>query len=316
MRKSWRSLIKAAVSICLIAVIVYLAGVDRILEQLAGLVLPLFILAVALEQLGVALSARKWQLLLAAKHEDVPFLQTWKYYYIGTFFNAFLPTSVGGDAVKAHAFSKQVSRREESYASVVMDRLTGLMAVVTIGSGALLVGWPLVDATARLLALPILALPLVLLVVLFFTDWIDCLLQLPFLQRFAGARRFVGDVYRAVRGYRSSRRVLLPVMAISLCYHVLLILVNVTLARALGLNVAISYFFVFIPVAEILVFLPVTIQGFGLREGTYVTLFSSVGVGSAAAFSLGFSDQLVKLVGSIIGGLVYLGHTLRATMSP
>lgn len=316
MRNSWRSLAKAAVSICLIAIIVYLTGVDRIREQLAGLLLPLFALAVALEQLGVALSAKKWQLLLTAKRERVPFLQAWKYYYIGTFFNVFLPTSVGGDAVKAHVFSKQLQRREESYASVIMDRLTGLVAVVAIGSGALLAGWHLIDATARLLALPILVLPLALLVILFFTDWIDRLLQLRFLHRFSRARCFIHEVYTALRAYASRPRALLPVMAISLCYHLLLVLVNVTLSRALGLDMAVSYFFVFIPVAEILVFLPVTVQGFGVREGTYVTLFSSVGVGSAAAFSLGFSDQLVKLVGNLVGGLVYLGHSLRVTAAP
>lgn len=316
MRKTWRYLVNAAVSIVLIAVIIMLTGVDRITGQLAGLALPVFVLAVLLEQLGVALSAKKWQLLLEAKREQVPFLQAWKYYYIGTFFNAFLPTSVGGDVVKAHVFSKQLRRREEGYASVVMDRLTGLIAVVAIGSLALLAGWPLVDPTARLLALPILALPFLALLALFFTDWTDRLLQLSFLQRFHRVQQFVHDVYKALRAYRSHRRVLLPVMALSLCYHLLLILVNVTLAWALGLTIAVSYFFVFIPVAEILVFLPVTVQGFGVREGTYVTLFSSVGVGSAAAFSLGFSDQLVKLVGNLVGGLVYLGHSLRATAAP
>ncbi len=316
MRKTWRYLVNAAVSIVLIAVIIMLTGVDRITGQLAGLALPVFVLAVLLEQLGVALSAKKWQLLLTAKREQVPFLQAWKYYYIGTFFNAFLPTSVGGDVVKAHVFSKQLQRREEGYASVVMDRMTGLVAVVAIGSLALLAGWPLVDPTARLLALPILVLPFLALIVLFFTGWTERLLQLSFLQRFHRVQRFVHDVYKALRAYRMHRRVLLPVMALSVCYHLLLILVNVTLAWALGLDIAISYFFVFIPVAEILVFLPVTVQGFGVREGTYVTLFSSVGVGSAAAFSLGFSDQLVKLVGNLVGGLVYLGHSLRATAAP
>lgn len=159
-------------------------------------------------------------------------------------------------------------------------------------------------------------MPFLALLALFFTDWTDRLLQLSFLQRFHRVQGFVHDVYKALRAYRSHRRVLLPVMALSLCYHLLLILVNVTLAWALGLTIAVSYFFVFIPVAEILVFLPVTVQGFGVREGTYVTLFSSVGVGSAAAFSLGFSDQLVKLVGNLVGGLVYLGHSLRATAAP
>ena len=48
-----------------------------------------------------------------------------------------------------------------------------------------------------------------------------------------------------------------------------------------------------------------------MREGTYVALFSSVNLESAKSFALGFSDQIVKLIGNAIGGFVYLFHTLR-----
>jgi len=64
-------------------------------------------------------------------------------------------------------------------------------------------------------------------------------------------------------------------------------------------------------VAEIIVFLPITVQGFGVREGTYVALFSSIGIGTAKAFSLGFSNQMVILTLDICGGFIYLFSTLN-----
>jgi uncharacterized membrane protein YbhN (UPF0104 family) len=90
-----------------------------------------------------------------------------------------------------------------------------------------------------------------------------------------------------------------------------LILINYILALSLGLKISVIYFFIFVPVTEILILLPVTIQGFGVRSGSYVTLFSQVGIASASAFALGFSMQIVKVIGNIIGGFVYLFSDVR-----
>ena len=60
-----------------------------------------------------------------------------------------------------------------------------------------------------------------------------------------------------------------------------------------------------IPIAEIIVIIPVSIQGFGVREGTYMMLFSSIAT-RAQSFAPGFSNQIVKVVGSILGGIIYM----------
>lgn len=305
MSKKLRYLLNALVSIVLMALIIHVTGAGKIVSHLAALSLPLFLLAVLIENAGVMVSAKKWHLLLDMKGAGVPFLAAWKYYYIGTFFNAFFPTTVGGDAVKAYGLSRRLPRREDAFSSVIMDRLTGLLAVLAIGILSLAGGWSLLSRTALLLSAVILLLPLALVLVVFGTDVVGRLLHTSLAQKLGRLALFVEEVYVSLRTYGHSRRRLLPVMAISLVYHMLLVVNNYVLSLALGLDIPLYYFFIFIPVAEILVFLPVSIQGFGVREGTYVTLFSAIGVGSGPAFALGFSDQLVKLIGNLIGGVVY-----------
>jgi len=305
MNKKVKSLINIVFSALLISLIVYMAGIGKIKEQFSHMLVSFFLLAIIVENAGVAISAKKWHIFLKVKGMNISFLTAWKYYYIGTFFNAFLPTSIGGDAVKAYSLSKELEKREEAFSSVIMDRLTGLIAVLGIGSFALLVGWNLIPFSAFMLCLPVFVFPILFIILLFKTNLIGAILRKPIFLKFTSLQNFIEKVYASLKEYASYKESILLTLFISVCYHLLLIINNYILSLSLGLEIPIHFFFIFIPVAEILVFLPVTIQGFGVREGTYVALFSSM-VTDAQAFALGFSDQLIKVIGSIIGGIVYM----------
>ncbi|HDN95590.1 MAG TPA: UPF0104 family protein, partial [Thermoplasmatales archaeon] len=109
----------------------------------------------------------------------------------------------------------------------------------------------------------------------------------------------------AIKNYKN-RNLILKAFIISLFYQLILIFNNYILALALGIKTSLVYFFIFIPIAEILVVLPITIRGFGIRESTYAILFSSVGVDYAKSFSMGFLNQLVKVSVSIVGGIIHV----------
>lgn len=308
MNKKIKGLMNIVISASLISFIIYIAGIDKIKEQFSQMIFHLFLLAVIIENVGVALSAKKWHILFKMKEKNITFLSTWKYYYIGTFFNAFLPTSIGGDAIKAYAISKEIKKRENAFSSVIMDRITGLVAVLCIGFISLLIGWEEVPKIALFLSLPVLFLPSVLIPMIFKTDIIGNIIDKPFFFRFRRLQNFVKNVYESLKEYGFFEKEILIALLISFFYHFLLIITNYILSHSLGLQIPLSYFFIFIPVAEILVFLPITIQGFGVREGSYVILFSSLTT-KAQSFALGFSDQIVKIIVSIIGGIIYMTDT-------
>jgi hypothetical protein len=77
-------------------------------------------------------------------------------------------------------------------------------------------------------------------------------------------------------------------------------------ARALGLSIASAYFFLFVPLLAVIVSLPISLNGIGVREGAGVVLFGLVGVGRAQAFALQFTTYLVAVAVSLLGGLVFL----------
>ncbi|OYT62786.1 hypothetical protein B6U81_00045 [Thermoplasmatales archaeon ex4484_30] len=309
MNKKVRSLINISISILLICFIIHMIGIEKIKEQFSHMIFFLFLLALVIENLGVAISAKKWQILFKMK-EDISFLATWKYYYIGSFFNAFLPTSIGGDAIKAYSISKEIKKKEDAFSSVIMDRITGLIAILCIGSFALILGWEKIPEIALLLSLPVLFLPIAIIIIIFKTDFIGNIISKPFFSRFGKLQNFVKKIYVSLKGYASLQKEILIVLLISFLYHFLLIMNNYVLSLSLGLKIPLPYFFIFIPVAEILVFLPITIQGFGVREGSYVILFSSLAT-KAQSFALGFSDQIVKVMVSIIGGIIYMLSSVK-----
>lgn len=307
-----KTILKILVSILLIIFIIYNIGAEKIWHQFSQMNVYLLLLAIFMDIIGVIISAKKWQVLLQSKSIHIPFLQIWKHYYIGVFFNAFLPTTIGGDAIKAYNLSKELDKKVEALSSVIMERLTGLIAIVTIGAFAILFGYHLLPLNVLLISLfVIIPGPIMLMFFVFKTKLIEKIIQRPFFSRFPGIKQIFMDTYISLREYGGKKKYLYLSLAISFVYHTLLILINYILALSLGLNINVFYFFIFIPVTEILILLPITIQGFGVRSGSYVTLFSQIGILKASAFALGFSMQMVKVIGNIIGGFVYLFSNVR-----
>ena len=84
--------------------------------------------------------------------------------------------------------------------------------------------------------------------------------------------------------------------------------VHVLVARALGIHVPLAYFFLFVPLLAVIVSLPISLNGIGVREGAGVVLFGLVGVAHSMAFTLQFTTYLVALAVSLIGGVVFLAR--------
>ena len=307
-----KTILKIIISFLLILFIVYNVGMEQIWDQFSHMKFHLLLIAITLDAFGVAISAKKWQILLESKGIHVPYYQILKHYYIGVFFNAFLPTTIGGDAVKSYYLSKELDKPIEALSSVIMERLTGLIAIVSIGACAILVGHSLIPRDVFIIAaLIIIPGPLLVMVLIFKFNAIEKIISRPFFSRFPGITDIVRDANKSLMEYSGNKYTLFISLMISFLYHTILIFINYVLALALGLDIEIFYFFIFVPVTEILILLPITIQGFGVRSGSYVTLFSQVGIPSPSAFAVGFSMQMVKILGNIIGGFVYAFSDVR-----
>jgi len=296
---------RLVVSLSLLTAVVAVSGLDRVRGVLAALDPAAFALVAVIGILGVALSAKKWQVLLRARGEPKPFREVLRIYYFGSFVNLVLPSTIGGDAVKATSMSQAIDDSATGYASVFMERYTGLLALMSWALLAILLRPQVVSTRLAVAFGSILAGTTALSLFVFCgvgRDTTDRLLRYaPF-----DLNRRVDAVVGATELYRGHPRVVVYAFLLSLIFHLNPIGVHIILARALGVEVPLLFLFVMVPVANVILFVPVSIQGVGVREALYPLFLSSVGVALPQAVALSLSVQAYKFAVGAVGVLSVL----------
>ncbi len=255
------------------------------------------------------LASWQWGRLLDAAGIHLPFWKVASYYHVGLFFNNFLPANVGGDLARTLDAARSGSSRPTALSTVVLDRLIGTVA---LGGVAVLTTLPAIDhfhlaaAYAGVLAFFTLAVlmlravlePRVLTV-------LERLLGRVGLARLSPA---LDELSGRLAAFRGRRRLLLELLGVALVVQGMRIGVHVLFSRALGLHIDTAYFFLFVPLLAVIVSLPISLNGIGVREGAGIVLFGLVGLDRTSAFALQFGTYLVAFGVSLIGGVVFLAR--------
>ncbi len=271
---------------------------------------PVFmLLSLLVGTLGLIVSAYQWQYLLWAEHIHVGLLKLVKLYLIGTGFSHFLPTGMGGDVVKAFYVGRESGNYAGSASAVVMTRLTGFFGMQLVAFTALII-WRVNFNRALVLWAILLSLLVAGMIgaVIMLTAFLPAVLKKSWTNnRILTNIIPVGDaLIRAIK----RPRLLAPVTLIGVVFWILSALNYYAYAQALRIQVPLYFYFVAIPVASLIAFLPITINGFGLRESAFVSIFSTMHVPTATSLLLAlFMDVQVLFFGAI-GGLLYL--TMRS----
>jgi uncharacterized membrane protein YbhN (UPF0104 family) len=279
--------------------LVFQVELREVVRVLSGANWKLLAIAAALIIGGTALRAVRWQILLPAMDARVPLRLLVQLYFIGAFFNIFLPTGLGGDAVRIARLARVTGRTPESIGVTLVDRATGLWVLFLLALGALPFshhllppGWTTVIALGAaggvLGGCLVMGTPLV--------PWLGSRIRLPGQQKLERLYRTV-----ALVGYRRLGKACL----VSLVFAGLLIALTVLVARALGVHLPVRAFIIFTPIISFSLALPISIGGLGVREQTFVLLFTSMGVSAAkaTAISLMFYALTTLLLG-LIGGVM------------
>jgi len=259
------------------------------------------------------LGAYQWQWLLRAVEIRIPFWKVLSYYHVGLFFNNFLPANVGGDLARVLDASRYGQGRAAAFSTVIMDRLIGTLALAGL---ALVTTLPAIRDFHDVGGLPMLVVYLALVGFFglsLFTVWaVFHPALLPTLERLlarVGLRGFqpaLDDLVGWLRGFRNQRGLFLRLLAVALLVQVARIVVHALVARALGLDIRLQYFFLLVPLLAVAVSLPISLNGIGVREWAGIALFGLVGVSRAGAFTLQFTTYLVAVAVSLLGGVVFL----------
>lgn len=246
----------------------------------------------------------RWLLLLRATGTAVATRSAIWIYLVSSFAGSVLPAGVGADLLRAYTLGRRTTATAEALASVAIDRVLGLLAIVALGlagawlwAGTTRGGIPRVLGAALVVGGGCAAL-----------FWVDRVMRVvvPARWRAGEAARRVLALAEAFGRYRDHRRALAVVFALSLGVQVLRVLEAYVLGRGIGLPVTFGYYLVFMPVGLLMLLLPVSISGFGLPQGLIVWMLRPQGVPDADAFALSTLIVLSGLVGNLPGAWLYL----------
>jgi uncharacterized protein (TIRG00374 family) len=303
-------LVRLAVSACLVTLLLTTTDFSRVVQILAGARPSPLIAAVWLFFLGMVLSACRWRLVLGACNPvrpSVPSLA--RVVFIGMFFNLFMPSTVGGDVVRAELTRSHLRDRIESYSCVLFDRFIAFNSILLISFSAavfarLYLGW---------------FEPQILAVWLVFMSasavFVATILYFPAHLVPGWARRgIIGLIYRlfeqaqcALRSYMVDFGLVSRMLLLALAVQIVGLILPVWLL-AVGLDIDISLLFhvVAVPIIELVSLVPVSFNGIGLRETAYVVLYGGAGVAPEAAIALSFGFTILLFASGLFGGLCWM----------
>jgi uncharacterized protein (TIRG00374 family) len=310
--KHFRTVIKAVISVGLLAYLVFLADPQKILATLnqiwseGGLVF--LTMGAFLFILSLLILSFRWQILLKGYSVNVPLRSLFNFYLIGLFFNNFLPTGIGGDVLRIYNLVRVCGDRTISFSSVITERLLGITSTLILTIFSILF---LLDHFDNFYLL-IISIAMLLAVVLFFLIAFSRRLVKPIssitiritLLRL-GER--IEKFLNAIRFYADSKSIYLKILLASLISQILIITKTYFLARALGIDITYGYMFLVVPISFILVMLP-SINGIGFRDGVYVVLLSALGISKAEALSLSFLALVIPMIISTAGAFLFLAQ--------
>jgi uncharacterized protein (TIRG00374 family) len=275
-----------------------------------------FVISVA----GVLLSADKWNGLLRDSRVFIGFITAARLYWIGMFFSNFLPTSVGGDAVRL-VLTPSRGRTQRVAGTIVLERLTGLLVMLALSAVGLALrpGYFPAGVPHQLILVTLVGLTACGLVLLVVPALLARLLpgiidRLPFLlQRFF---RKVHGVTVTIAKQARHRRAMARALLLSLPFYGTIILAQYFVLRAVDADVPLVEVLLLGAIVPLLTVLPISINGLGLAEGVFVAIYSAVGVVPEVALAAAVLRRVVDLANSALGGLFWLAHRRSEVLQP
>jgi len=286
--------LRLGVSAVLLSWVAWHTHWDQVSQAFAQLRVELWMTAIGTLVLTQVASAARWQLLARPLGFERPLWQYTGFYFIGMYFNLLLPTSVGGDVVRAWYLDGRSGRRLAAFVAVFLDRLSGLLVLLAMACVAValcpleLPAWipRSVWCTAGCAVAGLALLPLAA-------------------RRSKHARLRASQLHSALDTLRCPR-LLAATTLLSLVVQAANVLVVWLVGTAIGAEVPGAFYWILVPMISLLTLLPISVNGMGLREGGMALFLAPLGVGEGTALTLSLMWFAVITAASLAGGFVYL----------
>lgn len=288
MKKYKGLILKLAVSVLLISFIFLKLDKEEFVSNFKNfnaVYAPLIILFLIL---NYVVSSIRWKaLLIHGNSENISIKYLTSLYFIGAFFNNFMPTSMGGDVYKIYRLGKKINSPADAFSSTFMERFTGFIALGLISVVSMVQLWGWLG---------------ILLFAGFIVGFFVGLKALDFLSK---KFKKLEKLNTSFSMYKTNYKVLTTAFVTSFIVQLLSIFTQYFVFLALGVKLPLFYALVVFPVITLAGFFIPSLNGIGVQDSLYMQLFATVGVATSLSLSASIIYHLFRLGVSLIGGVAY-----------
>ena len=304
--------LKISVSIILLVVLFRRIDVGQLWATARQASLPWLSVALGVYAINVLAAVWRWRLLLDAQHVRMTTRSLFGSFLVASFFNNFLPSNIGGDVIRIRDTARACGSKTLATTVVLMDRALGLMALVLVAAvgasaavavhPAALPIWPMwlwmgfvvaVAASAPAVFAPVGFSRLLQPLTVFHPEWVG------------GRIEKLTDV---LGRFRERPSALAGCFAGAVFVQSTLVIFYFAVADALHLNIALFDLCVIVPISFVVQMLPVSVNGFGVREATFSFYFARIDQPIASALLVSLVAQVLIMLFSLLGAAVYIAR--------
>jgi uncharacterized protein (TIRG00374 family) len=249
----------------------------------------------------------QWNTILKRLSINLPLRRVFAYYFTGLFFNNFLLSFIGGDIFRVYDIRKTSGSNTAAISTVLMDRFIGFLTLVTIGVAGIFYLSGRLDSMFMLWVFPVIFITMLFVVLILFNKSLA--------KRFEAigmkitpkrSQVAIREIYNSLNYFGKRPIQLLKIFLLALCVQAARVGTHYCLARSIGVSINLAFFFLFIPVITLVIALPVSFGGIGMREWSATELFRFAGVEGEDAVLFEGMAYIVAILCSLPGGLAFV----------
>lgn len=301
------NIVKILVSISILSFLIYKMDWGEVLRTASKASMIIIAGAILLSVFERILVTYKWAILLWVRGMKISFLKLFSINMIGSFFGLVLPSSLSTDAVRGYMLYKRSYEKVLSASSVIIDRFLALIALLVL-SGISFLMLEKNSYSMQFSQLFLVVFPM-LFCCIYLIQSDKTFYRMIMIFDFKFVRNLRQKIYRlrnSIVEYKKFPKTLLICFMYSLAVQLVRVCSYLFIARGYNFDISIIYFLIYVPIIIIVVMIPISVGGLGVREGTFVTFFTSLGFSTSDAVMVAFTSSLITNVLSLSGGVFYI----------
>jgi uncharacterized protein (TIRG00374 family) len=293
--------------------IFYKTNPQDVFNKLANTLPLLALLSFSLHAVGIFIKSLRWNILLKENNGQYKLTELMKFYLVSNFFNHFLPTRFGGDIIRIADTRKIQKGTSASIAIVFIERVSGIFILIVFALISSIIRISFVrDLPFLWLILIVGLLGIIVLYILIKKLPINYFLKfnLKYNLKYKGIKLFLvkfNSFHNIIKGNILNNKVLLKVLFWGFILQLNVIIHYYLIGLSLGVHIPFIDYFLIISILLIVLSVPISVNGIGVREFVLTKFFTLYGfTNPAIAISFSFLDMLFNLILGIIGGIIYV----------